>query len=117
MDEKTLEALKASIAKWQENITASIPRVTFKVAPQDCALCNLFFFTDDFYDRCLGCPIQQKTGKKVCKGTPYTEAAKAVENWDSRVGDKARDRWREKAQLAARAEVDFLKSLLPTGAA
>ena len=48
----------------------------------DCPLC-VMFITGKFSDNwCLGCPIQQKTEKKYCENTPYTDwhANKTYEN-------------------------------------
>ena len=41
MDAKTLEALKASIAKWERNAEAKTP-AEYKITSDDCPLCKLF---------------------------------------------------------------------------
>lgn len=113
MDAKTLEALKASIAKWEKNAVAKTTGDYLK-SVKDCPLCGLFYAKD-----CDGCPISEKTGQTVCEGTPYAEAAEAWSDWDwwTVIDGKARAKSRAKALRAAKAEVKFLKSLLPTGEA
>lgn len=103
MDAKTLEALKASIAKWERNAEAKTP-AEFKIGEADCPLCELFIYPD----RCEGCPVFEKTGERFCKGTPYINAHSAAYEW--RIGSKAAA---DRAHAAARDEVAFLKSLLP----
>jgi hypothetical protein len=45
MDAKTLEALKASIAKWERSAEAKTP-AGYKTGQKDCPLCVLFFWKD-----------------------------------------------------------------------
>jgi hypothetical protein len=103
MDAKTLEALKASIAKWERNAEAA-DVFEFKISEKDCPLCAMFKI---WPDECDGCPVFEKTGAKFCRETPYISAATARRDW--RYGDGPADR----AHAAARDEVAFLKSLLP----
>ena len=103
MNAQTLEALKASIAKWERNAEATSP-YEFRTSAGDCQLCELFLN----YDGCEGCPVFERTGERRCKGTPYVTAFAAKTDWfDAAYG--AADR----AHAAARDEVAFLKSLLP----
>lgn len=102
MDAKTLEALKASIAKWERNAVAQT-RAEYRVGISECALC-LVFHKRHSGKECVGCPIMGKTGLPFCSGTPYGEAEDAYYDW-SRSAERAR-------QLAGE-EVAFLKSLLP----
>jgi hypothetical protein len=103
MDDRTLTALKASIAKWERNSRVTVP-MNFLSGPNDCDLCILFHDKD-----CLGCPVMESSGQPFCIATPYGLAEKAKYKWlsDSTQNNKAR------AREAARAEVEFLKSLLP----
>ena len=103
MDAKTLEALKASIAKWERNAEAKTP-ADYRIGEIDCPLCGLFIYPD----RCEGCPVFAKTGERFCRSTPYMLAS-SLRTWWSE-GDNA---FRDHAQSAARDEVAFLKSLLP----
>ena len=103
MDAKTLEALKASIAKWERNAEAKTPG-EYKIGEEDCPLCVMFKI---WPDECEGCPVFERTGIKSCRGTPYVQAATARRDW--RCGYVTADR----ARAAARDEVAFLKSLLP----
>jgi hypothetical protein len=102
MDAKTLEALKASIAKWERNAEATDP-FEFKISEKDCPLCAMFKIGSD---ECKGCPVFEKTGATFCRETPYIPAATARRDW--RCGDVPADR----AHAAARDEVAFLRSLL-----
>lgn len=110
MDAKTLEALKASIAKWEKNAKAKTS-ADYSTHWSDCPLC-LMFNGDDIRatdDRCIGCPVYEKSGAKWCEETPFYEAVRAKDNWHVRSKFDT-----DKAREAARAEVTFLKSLLPT---
>lgn len=103
MDAKTLEALKASIAKWERNAEAKTP-TEYRIGESDCPLCSLFIYPD----RCEGCPVFDRTGERFCKGTPYIVASSLRTWWSA--GDEG---FRRRANAAARDEVAFLKSLLP----
>jgi hypothetical protein len=108
MDARTLEALKASIAKWERNAVATTP-AEYKTGEVDCQLCYLFIYPDS----CEGCPVFLKSGERYCRSTPYMSASSARAYWGSTQSTDLRDR----AHAAARDEVAFLKSLLPTGEA
>lgn len=98
MDAKTLEALKASIAKWERN--AEVKDIEdAKTSIMSCPLCLLFFD-----QKCYWCPVYSRTTETACKETPYYDAANARDRSDI-----------EAFRTAARAEVEFLKSLLPEG--
>jgi hypothetical protein len=103
MDAKTLEALKASIAKWERNAEAKTP-AEYKIREKDCPLCDLFR-----RNLCDGCPVSDRTEEIFCYGTPYDLAAPAKYDWIRASSKSAADR----AHAAARDEVAFLKSLLP----
>lgn len=116
MDEKTLEALKGSIKKW-EGIVAGTGEDR---GIENCPLCQVFYAP--FIDRpdnetledlrkrlsqaCVGCPVYQSTGLQSCEDTPYDDHV----NWDD-FGD-GESKYATK-QDAAIAELEFLKSLLP----
>lgn len=103
MDAKTLEALKASIAKWERNAKAEYPE-EYNTSAFDCPLCQLFL---GYRDACRGCPVASATGLTHCNMTPYKAATEAALQWDKDDGEAARD--------VALGEVAFLKSLLPEG--
>lgn len=102
----TLKALNESIAHWER--MASGDRLPGeRVGHKHCALCRLF---QPGYDTgepdCWGCPVERKTGKQYCEGTPYQNVLRAL----------ARDAGSYESKdfkAAAAAERDFLKSLLP----
>ncbi|MDO6966935.1 hypothetical protein [Rhizobium alvei] len=98
MDERTLEALKASIANWERN--AKVEKMEdAKLGVINCPLCNMFWLDD-----CKGCPVAKNTGTRLCAKTPYHDAEDELENGNI-----------ESFRKAALAEVEFLKSLLPEG--
>lgn len=111
MDAKTLEALKGSIAKWQAIVDGTGEDRGFN----NCPLCRLFgvsHYAEEI--NCRGCPVFEKTGKHVCKGTPYYKWINIFDEIDWQY------RYREKLIVfntdllyAALAELEFLKSLLP----
>lgn len=104
MNAKTLKALKGSIAKWE----AIVAGTGTDEGPNNCPLCQLFFGDLMVRDEgdCVECPVMQKTGQKYCKGTPYVE-------WDDMTGDYESVADTIERVNAARAELAFLKSLLP----
>jgi hypothetical protein len=93
MDERTLTALKGSIAAWESRAEGNYLRADYK----NCPLCHLFnsealaVETD-----CVGCPVYMETEEKYCDGTPCEQY------FDN-----------EAAVAVAEREVEFLKSLLP----
>lgn len=109
MPAETLAALKASIAKWERNAVAESWREA-SIGFISCALCSLY------YSSCVGCPVMESTGVRGCVKTPYEDVESARNAWMfcmQRGGSESQAR--EAFRTAARAEVEFLKSLLPTG--
>jgi hypothetical protein len=102
MNNKTLEALQASIEKWEQN--AEVENLSQALmGAGNCPLCVLFNNHDRAYNSfCKGCPVFESTGYKYCEGTPYMAAQDADESYDVSA-----------FRAAARKEVKFLKSLLP----
>lgn len=98
MNKQTLKALKGSIKKW-ELIVAGEGK---DLGAENCPLCQLFIVRG-----CKGCPVMEKTGYAECKGSPYDEWIKGTKFKNGRRADTP-----EKKKLA-RAELKFLKSLLP----
>lgn len=101
MDNETLEALKGSIAKW-EGIAAG---TEFDQGCSNCPLCQKFAI--GVSNRCLGCPVHEVTGLTNCEGSPY-------DNVPYRTDFNDEDLYLSILKTAAQAELDFLKSLLPT---
>lgn len=95
MDAETLEALKGSIAKWE----AIVAGTGVDKGPDNCPLCQRFWRASN----CIGCPVFEATGLINCGGTPYEDYERAYDDDD-----------REARDVAAREELDFLKSLLPS---
>jgi hypothetical protein len=105
MDEPTIRALRESIQHWRENERAAMPGDA-SAQSDDCALCQKFKA-----DYCLGCPVEGYTGKKYCGLTPYEDASIALHAWWKAPSKQTRDAF----HAAARAEREFLESLLPEG--
>ena len=99
MKPKTLRALYGAIEKWEG--IASGKGVDRGVA--NCPLCRLFYRYG-----CIDCPVALKSGHSECRNTPYgTWCVEATARNGGGVAITPR------AKRAARAEVEFLKSLLP----
>lgn len=121
MDAKTLEALKASIAKWEMNVETAKDGLqtgnpirwspygaaegVIGLGPKACPLCRMFF-----KEYCHGCPVTLATGIKFCTDTPYPSVSDATPDH--------KDDFLSSAELVAacEAEVAFLRSLLPAEA-
>jgi hypothetical protein len=88
MDERTLTALKGSIAKWEGIVAGTVD----DDGPNNCPLCQEFYIAN-----CNGCPVKEETGMTGCGGTPY-------DYFD----DPKYDR-----DIVAMDELNFLRSLLP----
>ena len=106
MPAATLHALKGSIAKWE----AIVAGTGNDERAHNCALCQAF-------EDCDGCPVAQRTGHPECIGTPY-------EDWSGHHID-VHNRYNAplhprkgcaECERLAQAELDFLKSLLPSDA-
>lgn len=100
MNKKTKQALKKSIDHWTKLSQGKVDAGC--VGSKWCALCELFLQGDNW---CQGCPIYKKTGKPLCRGTPYSSAD---HNGISYGLDSPQ------FKRAARKELAFLKTLLPT---
>lgn len=102
MDDKTLDALRGSIAKW-----VAIRDGTGKDdGVKNCPLCAVFL-PNLTRTPCNGCPVAERTGRISCCGSPYHA-------WDYlSSGPSVKT---EADRALAQAELDFLRSLLPDGA-
>lgn len=103
MKKQVIEAIKKSIEHW---VNMSIDPDN-KESPfcDDCPLCKLFLSAecqDD--DNCEGCPVREKTGYPLCRGTPWEKAESAVTSFRHGMGH-------EKGPLIE--QLRFLHSLLP----
>jgi hypothetical protein len=89
-----ISALKLSIKKWQFIVKwkeAHRGQLLRDGGTTTCACCRKYFHQEP---SCFGCPIKNYTGFSACGYTPYTEYEAT-----HKIGD-------------ARAEVEFLKSVL-----
>lgn len=104
MNKKTLTALKGSIRKWEKIVQGK--GIDDGIA--NCPLCHVFYDND-----CKGCPVRKKTGYWCCIGSPHEE----WEGWTPGLPENESGGYDftgyPEAKKAARAELRFLKSLLP----
>lgn len=108
MDAKTLEALKGSIAKWEKIVAGT----GTDGGCGNCPLCQAFNPEDAAAeDECKGCPVAGKTGQTWCDGSPYTLLWGAIKPAYNR--DFSGYVHTPASLAAAKAELDFLRSLLP----
>ena len=98
MDAETLDALDASIERWDE--IAANGDYSTPLGCNFCPLCALHREAD-----CRSCPVFEVTGYEACLGTPYHD----VVNVRRAVGTV------EHFRQAAAAEALFLRSLRPIG--
>lgn len=109
MDKKTLAALIEGAEKWERNAALKPSKLDeAEIYSDSCELCRLFASDD-----CAGCPVKEKTGKRGCIGTPWENAEDALLGWDFWQDRKSAASFRR----AAKAEAEFLRSLIPDGAA
>lgn len=108
MDEETLMALEESIQHWERNAECEDPE-NLEIGPRSCALCARFWFLDREMQtrkldgqRCIGCPVYERTGQWDCRGSPYEELEGNIGEWPA-----------ERVKAQAKAELEFLQSLLP----
>src|SRR5512143_84988 len=104
--EKTLKALQGSIKKWEDILTGKIPDKGNK----NCPLCKMFLNHKslDSDNDCLGCPVRKATGEAHCTDSPYTTKWAMAHDTEG-LEDFAMN---DEQVLAAREELDFLRSLL-----
>lgn len=113
MDEKTLTALQGSIAKW----VAILAGTGKDDGATNCPLCQLFDPHNEVWaKRCKGCPVSEKTGITGCSLTPYEQLEEL--GWDGFEYNNDLV-WSgtiktEDQKALAQAELDFLRSLLPS---
>jgi hypothetical protein len=109
MDAETLEALKGSIAKWE----AIVAGTGEDQGTMNCPLCAKFHNSQKKMNvRCDGCPVFAVTGERGCGGSPYT--AWAAHDDEAHDLEGIVHKGCKKCGPLAQAELDFLRSLLPS---
>ena len=83
MDQRTAEALEASIIKYMKLI-ARVERgeeVGFhEISSNNCPLCALFLDQEGYASSdCVGCPVMGRTGKRGCADSPWVKLADSVD--------------------------------------
>lgn len=113
MDKLNLQALKDSISKWEKNTRVRKPE-NIKYEDADCPLCQAANTRNKSSSgpSCVGCPVMVRTGSPNCDGTPYYRARSAAHGWMDRPSSLVA---KHDFMVAAQAEVDYLKVLLPEG--
>lgn len=109
MTKKALKALKQSIAH-HERMLAGKEQPGERPNGKSCPLCQEFGNILD----CRGCPIRKRTGRPCCEATPYwdDENFNLQDHWEVCTDSvQTMVRWEQQAK----AELEFLKSLLPKG--
>lgn len=111
LENSRVNALEASIIKWESNATAT--RVEeVRLGWADCNLCARFRQIEVLKEvnevDCKGCPVAEYTGHSDCKGSPYESTYEAWKHWRLFPDDKG---FRDTFCTAARAEVKFLRHL------
>ena len=100
-------ALRGSIAKWE----AIVAGTGTDRGGANCPLCKVFLHrTTPGKNYCYGCPVAEHTHRTMCYGTPYYDVLLPL---DIRIDELPEDEQPE-ARRTAQAELDFLRSLLPT---
>lgn len=111
LTEEALAALNGSIAKWE----AIVAGTGHDDGVDNCPLCAVFRDRMDEYGEqdCYGCPVANAARATGCEKTPY-------EQWSSHCSER-QERMpfyasTEEEKRLAKAELDFLISLLPRSA-
>jgi len=115
------DPLDISIRKWR-NVKAEVlkakrqgRRPVLKVLGDTCALCATFYDSGIDAPLCEGCPINRKTGKSSCQGTPWEAVLGAYNRlrcysvWDA--ADHFILQGMASLETAVDREIDFLYSL------
>ena len=119
MNPDTKTALEASIKHWEENVAAHPSEM--RVYADDCALCQRFMRQRFNYsaiggenNRCRDdselCPVHAKTGKTMCRGTPWEAVLDAISVWSGHTGPEEKAA-RAKVVRRAKKMLKFLEDL------
>lgn len=73
MNKKTATALDRSIAHW-DRFAAGTARKNEDIGADDCPLCTLFHKNAR---GCEGCPVEERTRRNYCQGSPFLAALRA----------------------------------------
>lgn len=120
MHPDTVKALKESIQHWQNIVDGK----DGTQGSGNCALCARFLTSRDQYTACVRsddevCPVYLKTDHDFCCKTPFTDFVEAGDliTRTTNSGKITRSFFVNgpESLAAAKAEVAFLKSLLPEG--
>jgi len=75
--DKDIKALQESIDHWKKDVVDE--GGIGHAGHENCPLCHMYYYKSAHFStrahKCEGCPIQQKTGKIACLGSPYHDWA------------------------------------------
>lgn len=101
--------LEDSIKVWEGHLAETDPR-KIVLGSNNCPLCRVYLDLGHL-NKCLQCPIWEKTGVSGCKNTPYWDAFTSWEDW---YGDPRNPVLRKLWHIECSREIAFLKSLRDT---
>ena len=104
MNPKTLTALRGSIDKWRRIEAGEIA----DLGTENCALCAEFIKED-----CADCPVLARTGDVFCQYSPYMKWGREQKNLEREISSGEWIADTPELKALARAEREFLESLLP----
>jgi hypothetical protein len=112
MTPETRAALEQSIVHHERMLEDKAYAAESGLGADACALCREYYA-----DRCRGCPIPGRVGAGYCHRTPYGTLRDANVTWYGAYerGSEDEPAFWAKRQEAERAEIEFLRSLLPEG--
>ena len=109
MTSKALKALKGSIRKWRDIVTGN----GTDRGVMNCPLCAAY---RDRSDDCDGCPVAAYSRRGGCERTPYDAWSMHAQRSHPGVWPRPAHGDCPDCRRLAQAELDFLKSLLPSDA-
>ena len=112
MKAKTKQALLESIQHWERLANGESEKGEW-TGPDDCSLCKMFAEWHRGYElNCEGCPVYEKTGEHGCWNTPHERMSDLCNTAQTEI-EMERLKDTTEFYVAAQAELEFLKSLLP----
>lgn len=70
-----MQAIKASIEHWQDNVEKAMENEQIDIRQTSCALCDRYYH----YGYCGGCPVKFHSEHDDCYETPYHEVVDRVD--------------------------------------
>lgn len=108
MSKRAEKALRGSIKKW-EGIRYRGER---DMGIENCPLCQLYCKPEEKFCKPI-CPVKRKTGRDLCRGTPYDRWLNEIRRLMRGTGVVERRAVTPKQRRIATRMIKFLRSLLP----